>query len=280
MDRSFAPQISLEIGPDDIDAFARDGFLIRRRIIPESAVERLRAEMERCFRGEYDTGLVPDEVNWRPGDDARVTRQLCNVWKANRALAALVLAPEIGRAVARLNGWPGARLAQDNCLHKPPATDGRPGGSLGMHQDSAYAGWLSPRLMCTVWIALDDVSAEGGTMEFARGSHRWGQSGQIGQFHDPADWRADFRAAAARAGVTRPEMVPVEVPRGGGSIHHGWLWHGSGPNRTAHPRRALVSHCVSSAVTWTDDLHPVYSRYRRGGETAVDEAFFPVLWRA
>jgi len=272
--------VDLQLSESDSAAFARDGFLIRDRIISRADVERLRTEMARSFEGDYDSGLLPDEVNWKPGHDPHVTRQICNAWKANRMLAGVVLHPAVGQAVARLNNWPGARLAQDNLLWKPPSGGGRHGGSLGMHQDSAYAGWAAPRLMCTVWIALDDVSAEGGTMEFARGSHLWHKGGPIGAFHNPDDYKADFRKAAAAAGVAEPEMVPVAVPMGGGSIHHGWLWHGSGPNRTANPRRSVVSHCLSSEARFTTEVGYVYSRYKRSGSDLMDETFFPVLWAA
>jgi ectoine hydroxylase-related dioxygenase (phytanoyl-CoA dioxygenase family) len=271
-------EVSLEISGDDLASFARDGFLIRERIISRADAERLRAEMERCFQGEYGSGLMPDEVNWKPGHDPHLTRQICNVWKSNRVLASVILNEVTGRAVARLNAWPGARLAQDNLLWKPPMVAGVAGCTLGMHQDSAFAGWADPCLMCTVWIALDDVTAEGGTMEFARGSHLWGQSAPIGQFHDPADYKADFHRAARAAGVSSPDMVPVAVPMGGGSIHHGWLWHGSGPNRTANPRRSVVSHCLSSEARFTTEVGYVYSRYKRVGSAAMDESFFPVLW--
>jgi len=273
-----AIEVDLALSPEDVAAFGRDGFLIRERILSPAAVARLREAMERCFAGEYDSGLMPDEVNWRPGHAPHVTRQICNAWKSSRAIAATVLSAAVGRAVATLNGWPGARIAQDNLLWKPPMAAGVPGGTLGMHQDSAYARWADPGLMCTVWIALDDVTAEGGTMEFARGSHRWGHSGPSGAFHNPADYKADFRRAAAEAGVAEPEMVPVAVPAGGGSIHHGWLWHGSGPNRTANPRRAVVSHCLSSEARFTSEVGYVYSRYKRAGSDAMDESYFPVLW--
>ena len=271
-------EVALEISDDDLKSFSSDGYLIRERIISRADAGRLRDEMERCFQGDYDSGLMPDEVNWKPGHDPHVTRQICNVWKSNRILASVILSEATGRAVARLNAWPGARLAQDNLLWKPPMAEGVAGGTLGMHQDSAFAAWADPRLMCTVWIALDDVTAEGGTMEFARGSHRWGQSAPTGQFHNPEDYRADFRRAARAQGVAEPEMVPVAVPMGGGSIHHGWLWHGSGPNRTANPRRSVVSHCLSSEARFTTEVGYVYSRYKRVGSEAMDESFFPVLW--
>jgi len=272
------PRLILDISDGDVAAFVHDGFLIRERILDSSDLPRICDAMERSFLGRHETGLLPDEVNWKPGGDPHVTRQICNVWKADRVLAAVVLGAEIGHAVAKLNRWPGARLAQDNLLWKPPLADGVAGGSLGMHQDSAYSAWAAPRLMCTVWIALDDVTAAGGTLEFARGSHLWGQGGPIGQFHNPADYKSDFRRAAEAAGVAEPEMVPVEVPAGGGSIHHGWVWHGSGPNTTPGPRRAVVSHCLSSEARFTSEVGYVYSRYKRLGTDAMDEAFFPVLW--
>ena len=270
--------VQLNISDLDIAAFQRDGFLIRDRIVSSEAVAQLRTEMERSYEGDYDTGLYPDEVNWKPGDDPLVTRQICNIWKSNRVLAGVILAEASGKATATLNGWPGARLAQDNLLMKPPAPQDNLSGSLGMHQDSAYAGWANPRLMCTVWIALDDVTHDGGTMELAKGSHLWGEAPPIEDFHNPDDYQSDFRRAAAAVGVVNPDLVPVEVPAGGGSIHHGWLWHGSGPNTTGNPRRSVVSHQISSEARFTDEVGYIYSRYKRINTCEMDEAFFPILW--
>jgi hypothetical protein len=78
------------------------------------------------------------------------------------------------------------------------------------------------------------------------------------------------------------ELVPIEVPAGGAAFHDGWTFHGSPPNERADgERRSIISHLVSTDTRWSDGPpHPVYSRYRRPGETELDEAFFPVLWRA
>jgi len=75
------------------------------------------------------------------------------------------------------------------------------------------------------------------------------------------------------------DLVPVEVPAGGCAIHAGGTWHGSDANRTARPRRSLVTHCLASEARF----HPtqvsyIYSRYHRVGDDAMDESFFPVLW--
>ena len=268
--------VSVDLSDADVARFHDDGFVVVERIVAPEAAARAAARFEPLFRGDFETGLYPDEWNWREGRDAPdLTRQICNAWKSDRAIAGVVLAPEIGGACARLAGWQGARLYQDNVLWKPPGA--RP---LGFHQDNSYLDFVVPGEMVTCWIALDETSARGGTIEYVRGSHRWGHSAPVGRFHAPDDPTKELRAAAADAGI-EPALVPVEVPAGGGAFHHGWTWHGSRVNESDRPRRALVAHCISSAARF----HPtnvgyIYGRYKRFGDTEMDESFFPVLWRA
>ena len=75
--------------------------------------------------------------------------------------------------------------------------------------------------------------------------------------------------------------MPIEVPAGGAAFHDGWTFHGSPANERADAqRRSIISHMISTDTRWNPaHQHPVYSRYRRPGETDLDEAFFPVLWR-
>ena len=257
-----------------ISRFHRDGFLIVERLIEPEAAARLAARFAPNFRGEFETGLYPDEWNWREGrDSGDLTRQICNAWKSDRGVARAVLHPQVGLWCAKLRGWPGARINQDNLLWKPPGA--RP---LAFHQDDSYQHWVVPPELCTCWIALDATSAAGGTIEYVVGSHRWDLAPPASQFHAPADYDSEMRAAAARAGAV-PEVVRVEVPAGGGVFHHGRTFHGSDTNRGAAPRRALVSHCMSSEARF----HPanvgyIYGRYKRSGSTEMDESFFPVLW--
>jgi hypothetical protein len=122
--------------PEEVEAFHRDGFLIvEEGLVSERALELLQERYERLFEGEYDTGIAPDEVNWKPGRDPEDrTRQLCNAWKADTVVAAQVLSERTGRLAAQLAGYRGVRILQDNVLWKPPGTK-----AIGMHQDSSYA---------------------------------------------------------------------------------------------------------------------------------------------
>ena len=265
----------MQLSQDQLQTFARDGFVIVTGLLAPAEVEALRARFEPLFNGEFDTGLMPDEWNWRAGRDSdQLTRQICNGWKADRTVARTVLRRDIGEACATLRGWPGARINQDNVIWKPPGSK-----ALGFHQDDSYQGWIEPNEMVTCWITLDDTRADQGTIEYARGSHLWPLSPPITQFHAPDDPLADMNRAAAAADAT-PELVPIEVPAGSAVFHHGRTWHGSRANSGSAPRRSVVSHCASSTAQFhPSNIGPIYGRYKRHGTLEMDESFFPVLWR-
>ena len=260
---------------EQLQDFDRDGFLVvQEGFVDDATVERLRGRFERLFEGDYETGIRPDEVNWVAGRDPEDrTRQICNGWKADPAIAAQVLSERTGRLAAELIGWDGVRILQDNCIWKPPGTK-----SLGMHQDGSYLDYLVPSEMITCWIALDDTSAEAGTITFARGSHRWPRSPENrGEFHAPPDWLEPMRRAAPEG--EEVELVPVAVKAGGASFHHFNTFHGSGPNTATVHRRAVISHLIPAGARFSSDaVDPVYSRYRRVGDTDMDESWFPVVW--
>ena len=188
--------------------FEADGFLILEQFLNPDTVTRLQARFEPLFKGEFETGLYPDEWNWQEGRDRPDrTRQICNGWKSDRAVASVVLSEKVGRCVAELSGWPGARICQDNVIWKPPGAK-----SLGFHQDNSYDKWFTPSHMATCWIALDDTSAAGGTIEYVRGSHKWGHLAAVQEFHAPEDYTRTW-CRRTRAGVTDRHRVRSKCRR-------------------------------------------------------------------
>ncbi len=261
--------------PEQISDFQRDGFVIVPDFLTSGMVNDLRSRFEPLFRGEFDTGLYPDEWNWREGrDEQSLTRQICNGWKCDRTVASIVLSKPVGQACAELGAWPGARIAQDNVIWKPAGAR-----SLGFHQDDSYIQWVDPPSYVTCWMALDDTSAAGGTVEYARGSHKWDLTDmQPEYFHAPDDYQATIREAAEASG-SNVDLVSVEVPAGGCAFHHGRTWHGSGPNEGSVQRRAIVAHCISSEARFhPNNVNYIYSRYKTAGSLNMDETFFPVTW--
>ncbi len=269
----------LTLSDTQVEQFRNDGLLICDGLLDDPTIEQLRARFEKLFRGEFETGVLPDEVNWQDGrSDESLTRQICNGWKADRTIASVVFREDFGRAIAQLMDWPGTRVMIDNVLWKPVGAR-----SLGFHQDNAYLHWFDPGTLCSLWMALDDTAVETGAMELVRGSHKWHHSKPEGEFHGPEEYRASMQTAATKEGV-EPDIVYVAVKKGGGSIHHGWTWHGSGPNTGTQPRRSVVLHAMSSEARYNPDgfgtgTGPIYCRYKRFGSNDIDESFFPIIYR-
>ena len=78
---------TFELTNREIDTFHRDGFVFVDNLIDDETAERIKARYERMFRGEFETGIRPDEVNWQDGvSDPTLTRQICNGWKGTGQL--------------------------------------------------------------------------------------------------------------------------------------------------------------------------------------------------
>lgn len=269
---------SIQLSQAQIAQFQEEGFLILENFVPSEIIPSLIDRMERLFYGEFETGIYPDEWYWRPNLSLPdITREICNGWKCDRTIASLVLSSELGRLTATLAGWQGARMGQDSMWIKPPNAK-----EIAMHQDGAYIDYLTPPDMMTCWIALDDATLADGTLVYAKGSHKWGLIDTDGEFHAPSkDYRWAMLQAGEQAGVCEPELVVVEVPAGGCAFHAGRTWHGlAKTTRIDKTFHSIGVHTIPSNASFhpTNQAGYIYGRYKRVGETAMDESFFPILW--
>ena len=158
----------------------------------------------------------------------------------------------LGWLVAQLGGWKhGARLAQDQTWCKPPGA-----GPLVFHRDSAYFDF-TPQDVITVWLALDNMDPEVGPLEYAVGSHQWGEGrhGSASQFFSPN--RRELMDDAAQRNGVKPEDVVIRaatVRAGGVGIHNGRTWHGSGSNESTRVRRGVGMHFVPAEARLRTDI--------------------------
>jgi phytanoyl-CoA hydroxylase len=229
------------MGPtkSQISRFREDGFLVVDAFVDPDLAARAAACFEPLFDNRFETGIAPDMQGWGQREIEPLNRQIGSPWKSDRTIAALVLREETGRWCATLAGWSGARVNQSDLVWRPPGAD-----AVAMHQDLSYNPWYTPQEMTNCWVALTPTSSGAGTLEYVRGSHKWGYRPISRQdLYGSGDYRFDMRAAADAAGV-EPEIVSVEVPLGGAAFHHGLIWHGSDENRDpVRDRRALTTVC-------------------------------------
>ena len=270
--------INASLNSNLLEEFNQNGFIILDEFIDLQYLDKLKDRIEPLFKGEFETGIEPDEWNWKSGRDSNdVTRQICNAWKSDNLIKKIVCNSIIGECVSKLMGWKGARLLQDNVLWKPPL-----GRSLLFHQDASYDDWVTPQTMVTCWMPLDDSSIETGTLEYVVGSHKWDLCPPSGTFHAPDDYKKELKMYAKNNNKIL-DIVEIKVPAGGVSFHHGLTWHGSGTNKSPYHRRALVAHCVPHDAKF----HPtncggtgrIYRKYKMNDTDELNESFFPILWK-
>lgn len=272
----------IELSAADIATYRTDGFLVIENFITRAELELLRERLERVLNGDFDRVCEPDDYHWKKSrDPENVTRFMGPVWRCDSALGRFTFSSDHARVVAALEGVASVRLYNDYVWCKPEG--GKP---LDLHQDAAYNTWLVPPQVAACWIALDDTHADGGTLYYVRGSHRWGaqppetvvppSQGPV----DPNDlsWTAYLRQVAPEGAEI--ELVPLEVTAGTAAFHSGWTWHGSGPNtRAGTVRRSYTAHFLNAAAKRHPIVRdPIFSRPYTPGERDLDESTFPILW--
>ena len=270
------PSLTLE----QIAQFQSQGYLILENILTAAQVDQIVERFDPLFATQFETGIYPDEWYGRPGlSQANATRQMTGLWRCDRTLASYSLSSEIARLNATLMGWDGGRYGLDICWIKPPNAP-----EVAFHRNNTYVATINPSSIITCWIALSNCKAATGTLEIVPGSHHWPCSDQMRFLHAPSeDYRTPLWQAATEAGVSDPEILPIELPPGNAIFLHGNLWHGSGRNPSAaETRRSLALSTLSAQATFQPPgtgRGYIFDRYRRIGILDIDESFYPVLWR-
>ena len=116
---------------------------------------------------------------------------------------------------------------------------------VSWHQDLTYWGLGETDEEITAWIALSDVSIASGCMRFLPGSHRQ----RIQPHNDTFDKNNLLsRGQEIAVEVDEDQAVNIELKPGQVSLHHGRMFHASGPNTSKHRRIGLVIRYVTPQV--------------------------------
>jgi ectoine hydroxylase-related dioxygenase (phytanoyl-CoA dioxygenase family) len=116
---------------------------------------------------------------------------------------------------------------------------------VSWHQDLTYWGLGETDDEITAWVALSDVNLESGCMRFLPGSHQQ----PILPHRDTFDTdNLLSRGQQVAVEVDENQAVNVELSPGQMSLHHGRIFHASGPNRSGHDRIGLVFRFLTPGV--------------------------------
>lgn len=293
------PEAERELLPSDADVewYATHGWYLSNKLLTDEEVDQLVAASDAYYAGARSRHLPyhPSTLAyWRPGD-GDVHRHNDYVHYESDAIAAILSKPLIGAVAARLAGVPEVRLFQSTMIYKPPRPD-EPSNIVPWHFDRHYWQNCTSDRMLTAFIPFHDCAEPMGTLTMVDGSHRWREIGTDDNttrhfaHRDPGELDQLLEENAA---YNNTEVVtcPLVIPKGHMSFHHCRTYHGSGPNRSDRPRRAISLHLQDGdnryrPVTLADGTALHYNhdhlvrRTPEGEPDYADPEFCPVLWRA
>jgi len=127
-----------------------------------------------------------------------------------------------------------------NFFTKEPATP----AFVSWHQDLTYWGFADA-LEVTAWVALTPATRENGCMRFIPGSHH----SAIVDHHDTFDESNMLsRGQSIAVEVNEVDAVEATLRPGEMSLHHGRLFHASGPNTSPDRRIGLVLRYITPSM--------------------------------
>lgn len=168
-----------------------------------------------------------------------------------------------GTAV-RLMKQKGALFAQDMSFYKPSGAQ-----KTWYHQD--YPSWPFDRKgTVTFWIALVDIAADMGPLNYIERSHLGGPLGRYGSGQDIRDdwtWLQDLPLGGAKS-----------LRAGDAQAHWDMTVHGAAENTGAHDREAYALRYIPTAMVHTGVGHQHYDRLgMSGGARFRDNSEFPLV---
>ncbi len=119
---------------------------------------------------------------------------------------------------------------------------------VSWHQDLTYWG-LDDAEETTCWVALSDVSIASGAMKFVPGSHKVSAVDHVDTFDDN---NLLSRGQEIAVDVNENDAIAVELTPGQASMHHGHLFHASGPNTTDDRRIGAAIRYIKASMKQQD----------------------------
>ena len=209
------------------EAYRRDGFFIVESVLSPQECDELKAEALRLLEQDQKSVLVAvaaKSPTYRSlSEDERI----------------------LDRIAPLMPG--GITFQSDKFVYK----NGKQRFPTPWHMDKQY--WANRRPKLSVWIPLDDVSAENGTLKVLPGSHlrEWQEVSSSGE-----DANGEFRSRIDTSDIREEDVVLCEIPRGSFVVFSDALLHASTPNDSGQDRYAIISTYHETRDPETETVGP------------------------
>ena len=213
------------LSDDQKDIYQRDGFICPLDVFNNEEAAGARAAVEALETGFGEKLAAP------VGDYLRMN--------AHFATDVPLRVATDSRVLDHVEGILGPDIMLWSCEYfiKEARTD----KIVSWHQDLTYWGMDGSDHEVTAWVALSPATADSGCMKFVPGSHRQ----QLVPHEDTfAEDNLLSRGQEVAVEVDETEAVYAALQPGQMSLHHGRLFHGSGPNVSDDRRIGLVMRYI------------------------------------
>lgn len=217
---------ALNPGEPLADAYERDGFVFPYSVVSKSEAEAIRAGLE---AGEAELADNPGDLALLRSYPDRLLPSFDGLIRNPRLLdaASQILGPDL------LVWGAGLFIKEANTP-----------SYVSWHQDLNYWG-LSDSQKVTAWVALSPSNVASGCMRFVPGSHKKRLVEHVDTF---ADQNLLSRGQEIAVEVDEASAVDVVLETGEASLHHGHLFHASGPNTTNDRRIGVAIRYIAPSM--------------------------------
>jgi ectoine hydroxylase-related dioxygenase (phytanoyl-CoA dioxygenase family) len=263
------------ITEEEITAFSENGWVRLDGLLSMERAEQL-LEQAKIVMSTPDDGASAARTAEGKARQVEGVKQVVNVgaWHDRRHLAvegrepfaSVAFSQQLGENVRRLmRRNVGIRYRTDYLACKMPA--GQSGGDpTRWHQDFRFmphdrAGTVN------VWIALDAVTPDQGSLRFLTGSHVEGLAG----------WAPDLSTERQDLFARYQLSPPLHLVAGDATIHHSYTIHGAPENATLDPRWTYIASYFPTDVRYTGMPSPEHDELGLVVGEPIDHERFPLV---
>jgi ectoine hydroxylase-related dioxygenase (phytanoyl-CoA dioxygenase family) len=269
------------LSESDIENYERDGFLHLKNIIKPEEIDALRqavmAQVKNVgntrtgydfesianqvwggedmvethaadrFEVEYYKAMIQSDKNARPMRDTKTQEDDgengmffydAGGWRAYKGIREAALDSALPQVCAKLMDSEYINFWDDTTFVKTPNTTQR----TAFHQDYTYFQ-ITGKKCCIAWIPLDETTKENSTMQYVRGSHKWGKSFAPNVFISQTTIfdAEDQKLPDIEGNSDDFDIVTVDAKPGDVIIHNVMTVHGSSGNLSHDKGRRAIS---------------------------------------
>ena len=257
----------------EIATYREEGVVLLKGLFDPQWVERLKPLVEQVMAnpGPLHIELESDEKDGRFFFDTFL-------WPRRDGFREFVEDSPAAAIVARVMGAGKVNIFFDQLLVKEPGTS----EPTPWHHDLPYSP-IEGEQVCTLWLALDQVTADSGAVEYIRGSHRWGRQYHPTAFAGDDRYKTDLpRVPDFEAERDRLDLVRFDLEPGDCTVHHGLTVHSApGNRREDRRRRAYVTRWAGDGVVYApgENVMPILWKPDIPAGGPIDCDLWPVVWR-